>query len=133
MQDSQHQRDSIIVCETDYERLNNLIDKNPSAAAEALAEELERADIVADDALPADVVPMNATVRFVDLDSGATRTVQLVYPRDADVSQMRISVLSPVGSALIGLSIGGTIEWPLASGKRARLQVEAVNPASGPA
>jgi regulator of nucleoside diphosphate kinase len=127
---SPNQHAGIIITESDYERLSRLIDNNPSPAAAALAEEIERAEIVTDDALPADVVPMNATVSFEDLDTGATRTVRLVYPRDADVSQMRISVLSLVGSALIGLAIGGTIEWPLAGGKRAHLRVTAIETAA---
>ena len=88
--------------------------------------EISRAKIVEDAKLPADVVAMNSTLTFSDLDSAEEKTIQLVYPQDADVTQLKISVLSPVGSALIGLKIGGAIEWPVPQGKVRRLKVIAV-------
>ncbi|MEA3300562.1 MAG: nucleoside diphosphate kinase regulator [Pseudomonadota bacterium] len=120
---------TIIVAESDYQRLSSLIDSAQSAAAEALDAELSRAEIVADPLLPPDTVAMGSTVTFRDRDSGEQTTVTLVYPREADVDRMRISVLSPVGSALIGLGIGGAIDWPLPGGRQRRLEVIAVQPA----
>lgn len=120
---------TIIVAESDYQRLSALIDAAQSTAAEALDGELSRAEIVADPLLPPDTVAMGSTVTFRDRDSGEETTVTLVYPREADVDRMRISVLSPVGSALIGLGIGGAIDWPLPGGRQRRLEVIAVQPA----
>ena len=121
---------TIIVAESDYQRLSSLIDSAQSAAAEALDAELSRAEIVADPLLPPDTVAMGSTVTFRDQDSGEQTTVTLVYPREADVDQMRISVLSPVGSALIGLGIGGAIDWPVPGGRQRRLEVIAVKQAA---
>ncbi|HLS97254.1 MAG TPA: nucleoside diphosphate kinase regulator [Porticoccaceae bacterium] len=121
---------TIIVAESDYQRLSSLIDSAQSAAAEALDAELSRAEIVADPLLPPDTVAMGSTVTFRDRDSGEQTTVTLVYPREADVDRMRISVLSPVGSALIGLGIGGAIDWPVPGGRQRRLEVIAVKQAA---
>lgn len=121
---------TIIVAESDYQRLSALIDAAQSTAAEALDGELSRAEIVADPLLPPDTVAMGSTVTFRDRDSGEETTVTLVYPREADVDRMRISVLSPVGSALIGLGIGGAIDWPVPGGRQRRLEVIAVKQAA---
>jgi regulator of nucleoside diphosphate kinase len=69
---------------------------------------------------------MNSRVRFEDLDSGEQLEVTLVYPRDADVDQSKVSVLAPVGSALLGLSVGQSISWPLPGGKSRHLRVVGV-------
>lgn len=117
---------ALVIAKTDYLRLMQLIEKTDSDAADALDLEISRAKIVEDANLPADVVAMNSTLTFSDLDSAEEKTIQLVYPQDADVTQLKISVLSPVGSALIGLKIGGAIEWPVPQGKVRRLKVIAV-------
>lgn len=117
---------ALVIAKTDYLRLMQLIEKTETDAADALDLEISRAKIVEDTKLPKDVVAMNSTLTFSDLDSAEEKTIQLVYPQDADVSQLKISVLSPVGSALIGLKIGGTIEWPVPQGKVRRLKVIAV-------
>jgi len=116
---------SLTVSEGDYGRLMALIEDSDTPAAAALEQELARAEIVADDT-PAGAVAMHSRVTFSDLDSGAETTVTLVYPREADVDALRISVLSPVGSALIGLPVGGVIDWPLPGGRVRRLRVVAV-------
>ena len=69
--------------------------------------------------IPPDVVTMNSRVRFEDLDTG-------VYPKDADVNEGRVSVLAPVGSALLGLSVGQSIQWPLPGEKNRHLRVVSV-------
>ncbi len=120
---------SLIVSKTDYLKLMALLEHQDSLAAEALEDELGRADIVADDALPTDVVSMGSQVRFMDLDNKTETQVVLVYPAESDVSQNRISILSPMGSALIGLPVGGTIDWPLPNGKTRRVKVISVTQA----
>lgn len=79
---------------------------------ELLLGEIDRATIRRAAHVPADVVTMKARVNFVDETSGARRTVQIVYPGDADISVGRISILTPVGAGLIGLRIGQSIAWP---------------------
>jgi regulator of nucleoside diphosphate kinase len=117
---------SLIISKPDYLQLTKLIEQHDTPAAEALDVELSRADIVPDKDIPADAVAMGSQVTFVDLDSNEEKTINLVYPNEADVTQMKISILSPVGSALIGLRIGGNIDWPVPQGKVRRLKVIAV-------
>jgi regulator of nucleoside diphosphate kinase len=114
---------AIIICERDYQSLLPLAENLRTPVAEALDAELGRAEIVADKDLPTDVVTMNSVVTFLDLDSKEETTVSLVYPREASVDLMKISILSPVGSALIGLRVGGEINWPLPNGNRRLLRV----------
>lgn len=117
---------SLVISNSDYQRLVQLIEDNDSPAAEALDIEIGRATLVADAQLPADVVAMDSEVTFEDLDSGEQKTIQLVFPAQANVDQLKISILSPVGSALIGLRIGSSIDWPVPQGKVRRLKVIAV-------
>ncbi|MFA5493622.1 MAG: nucleoside diphosphate kinase regulator [Porticoccaceae bacterium] len=123
---STNANNTITVTESDYRKLLSLIEAADSAAADNLDAELSRAEIVPDHLLPADTVAMGSTVTFRDRDNGAETTVTLVFPREANVDQMRISVLSPVGSALIGLRIGGAIDWPMPGGRQRRLEVVTV-------
>lgn len=118
----------LLLRNSDYQRLLQLIDTNDTPAAEALDDEISRAEVVPDSELPENVVAMESVVTFEDLDSGESQTVQLVYPTQADVAKMRVSILSPVGSALIGLRIGDSISWPLPQAKVRRLKVVAVAP-----
>lgn len=104
---------AITLARSDHERLANLAnalaDRDVSTA-DQLAAELERARIVADDRLAPGTVRMGAVVRF-SLDDAEPRTVRLVYPGEADIEKGWISVLTPVGTALIGLSAGQNIDW----------------------
>ncbi len=118
---------SIVISEYDYQHLLSLCEKVNNAAAEALEEELGRADILSE--VSDDVVTMNSSVTFIDLDSGEETHISLVYPQDAKVEDMKISILTPVGTALIGLRVGGRIDWPTPGGKVRRLEVKAVSPA----
>ena len=117
---------SLVISTTDYQQLIKLIERYDTPAAEALDIELGRPDIVQTQETPTDAVSMGSTVTFIDLDSNEENTISLVYPDEANVAQMKISILSPVGSALIGLRIGGTIDWPVPQGKIRRLKVIAV-------
>ncbi len=127
-------RKPIHVTTADLERLRALVDQNLSGrdadAAAQLDEELDRA--IPLDVAPPDLVTMNARVAFVDEASGVRRDVVLVFPREAEASSGRVSVLAPIGSALIGLSVGDDIEWPLPDGRLARLRILSVAPVAHP-
>ena len=121
-----HARPPIIVSETDAQRLSALAIQKEATAPEAaglLLDELERAQVRPDHRVPADVVGMNSTVEFVDEAHGQSRTVQLVYPAEADISAGRISVLTPIGAGLIGLAAGQSILWPDRDGNKRALKV----------
>ena len=79
--------------------------------AERLLAEIERADIRPAGQLPGEVVTLDSFVTYQDADNGSIRTVQLVLPAKADLAAMRVSVISPIGAALIGLSSGQSIRW----------------------
>jgi regulator of nucleoside diphosphate kinase len=91
-----------------------------------LQRELDRATVVSSEAVPPDVVTMGSRVRYVDEATGLRRTMRLVYPGEANQSQCKISVLASIGSALLGLSIGQSIEWAFPNGDQRRLRVEDV-------
>ena len=118
----------IIVSTADYERLSDLasasMERLPDVAQELL-DELERAQIVDAKELPKDVVRMGSTVTF-KADDGHTRTLKLVYPADESLDEHRISVMTPVGAALIGLGTGQSISWTARDGKHHRLTVTKV-------
>jgi regulator of nucleoside diphosphate kinase len=90
-----------------------------------LEAEMERALVVEPESLPADVVAMESTVIVLDVESGAHNHYTLVLPAQADVVQNRISVLAPLGTALLGCRRGDVVEWPMPGGMR-RLRIEAV-------
>jgi len=91
-----------------------------------LRRELERAIVVSSAAVPPDIATMNSRVPYTDEKDGATRTVSLVYPIEADAAKGKVSVLAPVGTALLGLSEGQSIEWDFPDGSRRRLKLEQV-------
>lgn len=94
--------------------------------SDLLLEEIGRAKIYVAAKIPADVVTMGSTVAFVDDANGASRTVQLVYPADADISAGRISILTPVGAGLIGMREGQDILWPDREGHERKLSIVTV-------
>lgn len=112
--------DLIMVTAVDMAELNLL------RAYAPLRRELERAIVVSSALVPADVATMNSRVRYTDEKDGARRTVSLVYPSEADVAKAKVSVLAPVGTALLGLSEGQSIEWDFPDGSRRRLKLEKV-------
>ncbi|HJQ83121.1 MAG TPA: nucleoside diphosphate kinase regulator [Candidatus Binatia bacterium] len=121
---------TIFVTHRDLERLTRLFEihgsRRDAEAVTELEEELGHAKVVESAQIPPDVVTMNSRVRFEDLDTGDQLEVTLAYPKDADVDQGKISVLAPVGSALLGLSVGQSIRWPLPGGKSRHLRVVSV-------
>lgn len=114
---------SIILSKSDYERISLLIFRNNHPQAELLAEELDRAVITADSEVPSDVVQMNSKVQYQDASSGQIIQCQLVFPEDADLASNKISVLAPIGAALIGLSVNQEINWPLPNGNNKKIRI----------
>lgn len=94
-----------------------------AAAAEALADLLSAAHVVDDDALPRDRVAMGSRVTYAQLTDGAQRTVTIVFPVDADAGNGRVSVLSPIGLALLGRARGTSVEPALPDGRRLRIRI----------
>lgn len=120
----------IIVTAADHERLRSLIranrDTRDRGAAKALADELDRAEVVPAERIADTVVTMNSRAVFRDEETGESREISLVYPNDSDPERGRVSVLAPVGAALLGLSAGQTIDWPLPRGRLKRYRVVAI-------
>ena len=120
----------IYLTQSDLDRLNDLLEAYAAGAGgrrfELLEGELVRAKVVPSDQIPRDVVTMNSRVVFEDEQTGEQRQVTLVYPNDADIDAGKISILVPVGSALLGLRVGQSIDWTLPSGQKRRYRVIAV-------
>jgi len=112
-------QDKIILTSQDFDRLEALLaslKSNAFPGKAALQAELARAEIVEPSKVPPDVVTMNSTVRFQIVESGEEFLMTLCYPKDVQGQPDRISVLAPVGSALLGLSVGDELEWPRPGG-----------------
>lgn len=112
-------RPEITISSLDAERLYDLIDslpKNSLAGISELESELGRANIVDPKKIPSTIVTMNSTVKFLVKSTQSEIELTLVYPKDVDSSGKTISILAPVGSALLGLSQGDEIEWPKPGG-----------------
>jgi regulator of nucleoside diphosphate kinase len=90
-----------------------------------LEEELDEAVLVSAKKVPPNVVTMNTQMRVTDLDTGKTMMLQLVFPGDADFDRGKVSILAPIGTALIGYRAGDMIEWKVPAGIR-RLRIEEV-------
>ena len=115
---------AIVITDLDLQRLLPILDQSDTRESELLDGELHRATIVEHRRVSPDVVTMNSEVVYEDFATGARRTVRVVYPKDADVSRGWISVLAPIGSALLGLKVGQQIEWQLPAGPRRVFVVE---------
>jgi regulator of nucleoside diphosphate kinase len=119
---------AITIAVSDHERLARLAESHASRlpeVADELRAELERARVVPDERLSANVVRMGSKIRFTS-DLGENRQVTLVFPGDADIAQGKVSILTPIGAALIGLSKGQSIDWTARDGRVHRLTVAAV-------
>jgi len=126
MERSKQER-KIYITSNDMIRLERLIearreDLKDREHLEELENELLRAAIMDSKGIPPDVITMNSKVRIKDLDTHEEITCTLVFPGDADIKQNKISVLAPIGTAMLGYSVGDIIEWPVPSGVR-RLKV----------
>jgi len=129
-QSNKRHKPKITVGATDHARLSSLaasaLDRLPETADELLAE-LDRAHVAADRSVPANVVQMGSRVTFKP-DTGEQKTVTLVFPADADISTGKVSVLTPIGTALLGLSSGQSMNWTSRDGRRHELVVLDVAP-----
>ncbi|MEP7345717.1 MAG: nucleoside diphosphate kinase regulator [Gemmatimonadaceae bacterium] len=108
---------AILITNSDFARLRRLT-SHPSLAAE-----LGKAVVVDSRRIPPDVVTMNSRVRFEDQSTGTIRDVTVVFPNEVEASQGRVSVLAPIGTALLGLSVGQSIRWPFPDGSTRSLRV----------
>ncbi|NLF70148.1 MAG: nucleoside diphosphate kinase regulator [Candidatus Anammoximicrobium sp.] len=124
-------RRTIYVTESDLRRLSYVVstelavDGGASRHLADLVAELQRAEIVASDEVPDDVVTMNSTVVLRDMETGEEETYTLVYPNHADIARNRLSVLAPVGTAILGYHVGDVVRWCVPAGLR-ELRIEEV-------
>ena len=115
----------------DYQRLNDVLRATLLERREDLGDltrlqdEIKRARIVEQTEIPGDVITMNSRVRLRDLDSGEHMEISLVYPSASDPTAKKISILAPIGTAILGYRKGDTVEWPVPAGTR-RLKIEDV-------
>lgn len=121
---------AIMLTAGDHSRLSNLVETVAETAPDVygyLSDELDRAMVVAPDEIARSVVTMNAGVTFRDETTGQTRCVTLVYPQQADLADGKLSVLTPIGAALIGVAAGHSIRWYDRQGVARTLTVLAVD------
>lgn len=120
----------IQITDYDFERLRELL-RTSKLAGESddaflkLEKELERAEVVSSRKISADVVTMNSIVRIKDLDTNEEMILQLVFPSDSNLDERKISILAPVGTAILGYKVGDIVEWQVPAGIR-RLRIEEV-------
>lgn len=122
---------AIYVTDFDMQRLRRLLEgtrlwsSRDRQYLERLEEELDRAHVVPSEEIPRDVATMNSRVKVKDLDSGKELVLTLVFPSDADVEQGKVSIVAPIGTALLGYRVGDTVEWTVPAGLR-RLKISEV-------
>ena len=119
----------LILSSLDLDRIEALLAAIPSSAFAGKAElqaELDRADVLPPEQMPPNVVTMNSTVQFSIVETGKELRLTLVYPRDLDGSADKVSIFAPVGSALLGLSVGDELAWPGPGGKAMTVRVTEV-------
>ena len=114
----------IFITEFDLERLEDLIGKFRAKTSrdtrnlDELEQELETAEVVSPKGIPPDVITMNSRVRLEDIDTGQAMEYTLTFPADADVETGKISVLAPIGTAMIGYRAGDRISWAVPGGEK---------------
>ena len=116
----------LILSSLDLDRIEALLAAIPSSAFAGKAElqaELDRADVLPPEQMPPNVVTMNSTVQFSIVETGKELRLTLVYPRYLDGSADKVSIFAPVGSALLGLSVGDELAWPGPGGKAMTVRV----------
>lgn len=121
----------IYITDYDLTRLKELLHVGISFAErdrqslEALQGELDRAHIVDPTAIPHDVVTMNSRIRLADVETNEEQIYTVVFPSDADLDQRKISVLAPIGTAILGYRVGDTVEWRVPGGIK-KLRIEEI-------
>jgi regulator of nucleoside diphosphate kinase len=115
---------AIQITEFDLKRLKELIreakhsDYRGSEYLNDLEGELDRAEVVPGKEISRDVITMNSQVRLVDVDSGEEMTYTLAFPEDANLAEQKISILAPIGTAMLGYQLGDTFSWRVPDGER---------------
>ncbi|MEZ6131270.1 MAG: nucleoside diphosphate kinase regulator [Planctomycetaceae bacterium] len=125
-----HTERTIIVTKEDRERLEGLFatdvnDSNEQPNLRALREELDSATVVDPEEVPPDVVTLDSTVRLCDSRSSYEDTYKLVNPQEDDITDGQLSVLAPIGSAILGYRVGDDVRWPVPGGS-ARFRIKEV-------
>ena len=123
-------KDNLVISSFDKQRLMKLL-RSPESSAELreelddLSREIERGAEVRPQEIPPDVVTMNSRVRVTDIESQATQVYTIVFPADADYEKGRISILAPLGTALLGYRVGDVVNWHVPRGVR-RLRIDEI-------
>jgi regulator of nucleoside diphosphate kinase len=124
----------ILMSDIDYDCIAEMalrIQKSDPVLSKLVLDEIDRASIHPEEALPKDVVAINSDVEFLDESTGNIRQVRLVLPSKADLGAGRISVMTPVGAGLIGMRAGSEIDWPCPDGRPRILKILAVTQGRG--
>jgi regulator of nucleoside diphosphate kinase len=122
----QFRKPAVYVTESEFEVLSDLAESRATRGATLLGDELGRAIILKDGEFPRAFVRLRSVVAYTDMMTGRSRRVQIVPPEDADIDQNRLSVITPVGAALIGLAVGDSIGLNTDDGRAHVLRVDAV-------
>ena len=125
----QFRKPSVYVTEAEFERLSNLAASSDTRGATLLGDELVRAIVLKEGEFPRDFVRLHSVVEFTDVTTGRSRRVQIVPPQEADIDKDRLSVLAPVGAALIGLTAGDSIGMSTDDGRSHVFRIDAVEQA----
>ena len=117
------EKKTVYVSEFDFDRLYGLVEATSPNARDKnhllqLKEELEQGEVIPPEEIPGDVITMNTRFRLQDLDSKALSDYTLVFPHQADFSKNKISILAPIGVALIGCKVGDTVAWKTQHGEK---------------
>jgi regulator of nucleoside diphosphate kinase len=123
-------KDNLVISSYDKQRLMRLLGSGETAVEqreelEDLAREIERGTEVLPQEIPPDVVTMNSTVRVTDVDSGSSHSYTIVFPAEADYEKGKISILAPLGTALLGFRVGDVVDWTMPRGIR-RLRIDEI-------
>lgn len=119
---------SIIITDSDRQHLEHVLASDFAQVTETkpyiadLRAELQHAQIVESTGVPHDVITMNSTIRLLDLDTREEDTYTLVYPEQANIADGKLSILAPIGTAILGYRVGDIVHWRVPSGKR-RLKI----------
>ena len=120
----------ITVSTSDLERLEGLLSKPPTrnrSDLDGLRAELDRANVLDGDAVPDNIIMMNSRARFREETSGREYELTLAWPHEANAADGKVSIFSPAGSALLGLSVGQSIDWQTPEGHAIQLRILAVS------
>lgn len=116
-------KQNLILCKGDYEQIMALTSVNATDAMQILEEEISDAEVVDGDTPPENTVGLNTIVEILDLDKNTKSTIQLVLPKEANADDGKISILTPMGMAVIGLQVGQKYQWPMPNGNIKNFEV----------